>query len=96
MASDQKWVSGEGCPSASKYDTLWKICHQLLKKNSEAMMSGRIFVSSTWLNSVHSTATHTITVTMAGTSLRTRRSQKCARSIVLVLSNSEMSSPVMR
>ena len=75
MASDQKWVTGEGEPSASKYETFWKICHQLLKKNSEGSTSGRSLVRSAWLKIVHRTAMPTMQNTMAGKRRLMRRSQ---------------------
>ena len=96
MASDQKCVTGDGEPSASKYDTLWKICHQLLKKSSDGMTSGRSLVSSAWLKIVHSTAMVTTENTIAGNSLRMRLSQKSGRLMRPVPWNSITSRLVMR
>ena len=96
MASDQKCVSGEGSPSALKYETLLKICHQLLTNKSDGMMSGRILVSITWLKIVQSTMVTTTTVTMAGSRRRMRRSQKLLRSILPDWSNSAIRRRVMR
>ena len=59
-------------------------------------MSGRIFVSITWLKNVHKTATTTTSVMVAGTSRRMRRVQKLLRSMVPVRANSMRSSRVMR
>ena len=95
-ASDQKCVSGEGSPNASKYDTFCRICHQLLTKKSEGRMSGRILVSMTWLKMVQSAQVTTITVTMAGIRRRMRRTQKPLRSMLPVCWNSSRRRRVMR
>ena len=59
-------------------------------------MSGRILVSMTWLNSVHSAALATMTVTTAGMSRRRRRCQNPLRSMRPVPSYSESSKRVIR
>ena len=96
MERDQKCVSGDGWLKASKYETLWKICHQLLKKNRVGTTSGRIFVSSAWLKMVHRTAVPRIANTTAGMMRRTRRNQKPLRLIVFVMARSRSSRPVIR
>ena len=59
-------------------------------------MSGRIFVSITWLKMVQSSATTTTSVTVAGTRRRTRRTQNPLRSIVPERANSMRRRRVMR
>ncbi len=96
MASDQKCVSGEGSPTALKYETFCRIWNQLLKKKSEGRICGRILVSITWLKAVQSRIVTTMTVAHAGTRRRMRRIQKPLRSMVPVLSISMRSRRVIR
>ena len=96
MASDQKCVSGEGSPTAAKYEVFWKIWNQLLKKKSDGRICGRILVSITWLKIAQSTIVTSTTVTQAGMRRRMRRIQKPLRSMVLVCLSSLRSRRVMR